>query len=92
MERSYPQRTCIGCRQVKEKRDLIRLVHTADGAFHVDGSGKLNGRGAYVCPQAACIESAFKKGALAKSFRTSLTALDKERLLEELKEFGQENT
>ena len=55
-----PQRTCIGCRQTKAKRDLIRLVHTPGGRLVIDMTGKLNGRGAYLCRQRSCWEQAVK--------------------------------
>ena len=92
MEKSYPQRTCIGCRQVKDKRDLIRVVRTPEGTFCLDKSGRMNGRGAYLCPDRACIEQALRKGALAKSFRMNLPPGVKEILTEELKKIEAENT
>lgn len=92
MERSYPQRTCIGCRQVKDKKSLIRIVLTPEGELRVDAGGKANGRGAYVCPDPVCIETAFRKGQLAKSLRTAVSSEAKERIKEELKKIEEENT
>lgn len=91
MEKSYPQRTCIGCRQVKDKRDLIRVVRTPEGTFCLDQGGKMNGRGAYLCPNETCIGLALRKGALAKSFRMTLPPDVKESLTEELKKIETEN-
>lgn len=64
-----PQRTCIGCRQVRAKAELIRLVRRADGIVYVDRTGTAPGRGAYVCNQSGCVEEALKRGRLAKAFR-----------------------
>ena len=76
--RHVPQRTCVGCRQVIEKRGLIRVVRGPEGVA-IDPSGKAPGRGAYVHEQRTCWDRALK-GSLSKALRTGLT--DKE--LEEL--------
>jgi len=67
-----PQRTCIGCRQVKSKRELIRLVYTPEGDLVVDETGKRNGRGAYLCPDKACWEAVLGGGQLAKALKTKI--------------------
>lgn len=67
-----PQRTCIACRQVKEKNDLIRLVSTENGIVEIDVFGKKPGRGAYLCPQKNCWELAFRKNRLDYALRTRL--------------------
>jgi predicted RNA-binding protein YlxR (DUF448 family) len=67
-----PQRTCIACRQVKEKKDLIRLVSTGNGVAEVDAFGKKPGRGAYLCPKRTCWELALKKNRLDYALRTRL--------------------
>ena len=64
-----PQRTCIGCRQVRAKAELIRLVRRADGVVFIDRTGAAPGRGAYVCPGRECLEEALKRGRLAKAFK-----------------------
>ncbi|NJN97822.1 MAG: YlxR family protein [Anaerolineales bacterium] len=56
-----PQRTCIICREVKDKRDLIRVVRTPAGQLMIDPTGKANGRGAYLCRQTGCWEKKFTK-------------------------------
>jgi len=63
-------RTCIGCRQVRPKSVLVRLVRQADGRVGVDWSGRAPGRGAYVCPGRTCVEAALKRGRLAHAFRS----------------------
>jgi len=67
--RHTPQRSCIGCRSVREKRDLVRLVLTPDGEFRLDPSGKLAGRGAYLCPQASCLGLAVRRKSFERAFR-----------------------
>ena len=70
--RRPPQRTCIACRQVKEKNDLIRLVSTENGIVEIDALGKKPGRGAYLCPQKNCWELALRKNRLDYALRTRL--------------------
>lgn len=77
-----PQRTCIACRQTKEKRSLIRLVRDDDGGARVDTSGKKPGRGAYICPDRACFELVLKKNRLEYALRTKLSADDRQALLQ----------
>lgn len=64
--RHKPRRMCVGCRTSDEKRALLRLVRTPDGVVCYDPTGKALGRGAYVCADAACIETARKKRSLAR--------------------------
>lgn len=67
-----PQRSCVACRQVKEKKYLIRLVRADNGIVLVDASGKRPGRGAYICPDKACWESALRRSRLDYALRTRL--------------------
>lgn len=67
-----PQRSCVSCRQVKEKRSLIRLVRSENGTVEVDVFGKRPGRGAYLCPDRTCWESALRKNRLDHALRTRL--------------------
>ncbi len=76
--RHVPKRTCVGCRQVDEKRILIRVVRRADGIF-VDPTGKMPGRGAYLHDNPACWERGLQ-GALERALKTELTTEDKQRL------------
>lgn len=71
-----PRRTCLGCRQVREKRQLIRLMRLPSGQLLVDGSGRADGRGAYLCPTPACLEAALGRGKLAHALRGSVTVGD----------------
>ena len=69
-----PQRTCIACRETKDKRDLIRVVRTPAGTLIVDPTGKANGRGAYLCRQASCWEKGLSKQRLAQALKVTLSA------------------
>jgi len=77
-----PQRTCVGCRSVLAKRELIRLVRTSNGIL-VDISGKQAGRGAYLHNQRSCWELGIKTG-LERALKTTLTPEDKERLTQHM--------
>lgn len=77
--RHVPIRTCVICREQAGKRELVRVVRTADGVF-VDTSGKRAGRGAYLCEKAECWQRAASGEALAKALRTSLNPEDRERI------------
>jgi uncharacterized protein len=68
-----PQRTCIVCRETKDKRDLIRVVHTPEGQFIIDPTGKANGRGAYLCRQASCWEKGLQNQRLAHALKATPT-------------------
>ena len=73
-----PQRTCVGCRTVLAKRQLIRIVRTANGVV-VDPTGKLAGRGAYLHDRRSCWEAGLD-GSLAHALKVELTAADREHL------------
>ena len=72
MQKKIPQRQCMGCRERKEKRALIRVVRGTDGTVSVDFSGKLNGRGAYICPDPECLKKAQKAKSLERSLEVSI--------------------
>lgn len=67
--RKIPLRTCISCRSVRAKRDLVRIVRTPDGQVVVDASGKRNGRGAYLCRQRSCWDAGLKRGAVERALK-----------------------
>jgi hypothetical protein len=83
-----PLRTCIGCHQVKPKRELVRLVSTADGEVIVDSSGKRSGRGAYLCYNSSCWEAGLKKGRLERALRVKVNPENHSQLIELAKKFS----
>ncbi|HEY8450181.1 MAG TPA: YlxR family protein [Bacillota bacterium] len=72
--RHIPQRTCIGCRQTRDKRELLRIVRTPEGEILFDPTGKRSGRGAYVCSQESCLERALVARTLAGALKVELDA------------------
>ena len=73
-------RTCVACRRVQDKRELIRLVHTPDGDVEIDSTGKIAGRGAYLCPVKECWETGLKGNHLEHTLRCSLTQDNRKQL------------
>lgn len=67
--RKLPQRMCVGCREMKGKKELIRVVRTPEGAIEVDLTGKKSGRGAYLCPSQDCLNMAVKGKRLQKALQ-----------------------
>ena len=72
MQKKIPQRQCMGCRERKEKRQMIRVVRTPEGAVNLDFSGKMNGRGAYICPNSDCLKKALRSKALDRSLEVTI--------------------
>ncbi|MFQ5812698.1 MAG: RNase P modulator RnpM [Anaerolineae bacterium] len=72
-----PQRTCVGCRKKRPKREMVRIIRTPDGGVEIDETGKRSGRGAYLCQRQECWDIALKKDRLQHALKTSLT--DEER-------------
>ncbi|MFL5684629.1 MAG: RNase P modulator RnpM [Chloroflexota bacterium] len=72
--RRVPTRTCVACRTSRAKRDLRRIVRTSTGDVAFDPSGRLAGRGAYVCHDTDCLSIAITKGALTRALETQLPA------------------
>lgn len=68
MPKKIPLRQCLGCREMKPKKELIRVVRTPEGEITLDFKGKANGRGAYLCPDPACLKKAVKARALERAF------------------------
>lgn len=72
MVKRKPQRTCLGCRTSKDKNELIRIVRSPEGTVSCDLTGKANGRGAYICPDSACLAKAVKSHALSRALKTEI--------------------
>ena len=81
-----PQRTCLGCRQVRPKRELIRLLRTTDGSIEIDTSGKKNGRGTYLCRARECWEAGLKGDRLEHALRSPVPRDVREQLLKSAEE------
>ena len=84
MQKKIPQRQCMGCRERKAKKDMIRVVRGTDGNVSLDFGGKLNGRGAYICPDPSCLEKARKAKALERSLETDIPEAVWLRLMKEM--------
>ncbi len=82
--RPLPQRTCVACRSVRAKRDLVRIVRSPSGELSVDLRGKATGRGAYLDPDAGCLERGLRESAIAKALEVTIDADTAERLRKEL--------
>ena len=72
MQKKIPQRQCMGCRERKAKKELIRVVRATDGTVSLDFGGKLNGRGAYICPDPNCLKKAQKAKSLERSLEVPI--------------------
>ena len=84
MQKKIPQRQCMGCRERKAKRELIRVVRGTDGTVSLDFGGKMNGRGAYICPNAECLKKAQKAKSLERSLEVPIPEEVYERLQREM--------
>ena len=71
--KKQPQRTCMGCNEKKDKKQLIRIVKTSDGIILIDRTGKKDGRGAYICDDEKCLEKLMKSKRLEKVFEMEIS-------------------
>lgn len=83
MSKKIPVRHCVGCQEMKGKKEMIRVIRTPEGDFLLDATGKKNGRGAYLCPSRECLDKARKNKGLERSFKQAIPkevyeALEKE--------------
>ena len=74
MAKKIPMRKCIGCGEMKSKKELIRIIRTPEGEIVLDKTGRQNGRGAYICDDAECFKKARKNKGLERSFKQSINA------------------
>lgn len=84
MQKKIPMRQCLGCREMKPKRELIRVVRSPEGEISLDFKDKSPGRGAYICPAPACLKQAIKAKALERAFSTQIPEAVYEKLNEEM--------
>lgn len=87
--KKIPQRKCVGCNEMKDKKSLLRIVRSPEGEISLDLTGKKNGRGAYVCPDKACITKAVKEKRLERALEKSISEDVYQKLLEDF-EHGQQ--
>ena len=86
MQKKIPQRQCMGCRERKPKRDMIRIVRGTDGIVSLDFGGKMNGRGAYICPNPDCLAKAIRSKALDRSLEVTIPETVYDRLRKEMED------
>ncbi len=89
-KRKIPLRKCTGCQEMKNKKELIRIVRNDEGVFSLDPKGKAPGRGAYICPNEECLKKAEKSKGLERSFKTAVPSEVYEQLRKELENYGKQ--
>ena len=72
MQKKIPMRQCLGCREAKPKKELIRVVRSPEGQISLDFKGKASGRGAYICHDPQCLKKAIRSNALERAFSTQI--------------------
>lgn len=82
--KKIPQRKCVGCNEMKDKKALLRIVRSPEGEISLDMTGKKNGRGAYVCPDSECITKAVKEKRLERALEKPISQEVYQQLLEDL--------
>ena len=85
-KKTIPLRVCIGCREKKSKKELIRIVRTPEDIIEIDFTGKRSGRGTYICPTLSCFKQAVKGKRIEKNLQRPVSPEVKERLEKALKE------
>ena len=86
MQKKIPQRQCMGCRERKAKRDMIRVVRGTDGEVSLDFGGKKNGRGAYICPNMECLKKALRSKSLDRALEVTIPEEVYDRLRKEMED------
>lgn len=90
MQKKIPMRQCVGCREMKPKKELIRVVKSPEGVLSLDFRGKAPGRGAYLCPDPACLKRAVKSKALERGFEIPIPQEIYDDLLAKMEECSHE--
>ena len=88
MHKKIPQRQCMGCRERKNKRDMIRVVRAPSGTVSLDFSGKAQGRGAYICPDPECLKKALRSKSLDRALEVTIPEEVYDRLAKEMESHG----
>ena len=82
--KKIPMRKCVGCQEMKSKKEMMRVLKTSEDIFELDATGKKNGRGAYLCFSKECFEKAVKNKGLERSFKQAITKEVYEKLEKEM--------
>lgn len=90
MSKKIPLRQCVGCNEMKSKKDMMRVLKTAEDEIVLDATGKKNGRGAYLCKNVQCFELARKNKGLERSFKMAIPAKVYDGLKKEIEEIESE--
>lgn len=90
MSKKVPLRQCVGCGEMKSKKEMMRVIKTAEGDIVLDVTGKKNGRGAYLCKREECLKMAMKNKGLERSFKMSIDKSVYESLQKEYEETSEE--
>ena len=85
--KKVPLRQCIGCQEMKSKKEMIRVIKTAEDEIILDTTGRKNGRGAYICPESECLQKAIKCKGYESSFKMPIPKDVYEMLTKEMEEF-----
>lgn len=88
--KKIPLRQCIGCGEIKSKKEMIRVIKTAEGEILLDATGRKNGRGAYLCPSMECFKKAVKGRGLERSFKMAIPREVYETLEKEMEEIDRQ--
>ena len=88
--RKIPMRMCVGCREMKPKKELLRVVRSPEGQVSLDATGKKPGRGAYCCYNAGCLRRALKQGQLGRQLEVKLSPEVNDQLLDTMQRLLQE--
>lgn len=86
--KKLPQRQCIGCGEMKNKKEMFRILKTPEGEFVLDATGRKNGRGAYLCPSMDCLKKAIRTKGLERSFKMAIPTEVYEALEKEMEQLG----
>ena len=89
MAKKIPMRQCVGCGEMKTKKEMMRVLKTPEGPICLDTTGKKNGRGAYICPDPMCLKKAVKNKGLERSFKTAIDKSVYDNLEKEMNNLGQ---
>lgn len=84
MNKKIPMRQCVGCGEMKNKKEMLRVIKTAEDEILLDTTGKKNGRGAYICPDGDCLKKAIKTRGLERSLKTAIPQEVIENLTKEM--------